>query len=427
MKAGKVRRNVWHIIIGGTIGNLTEWYNFLLYGYLAAVISPLFFPAQDELTSLTLAFSVFALSFFARPLGGILFGWIGDTYGRQRALLISLIMMGVPTLLIGLLPTYASIGVLSPVLLCLLRMCQGLSAGGEHTGSAVYVAEYAPPGKRTLWVSTVPASAAFGLLFSSLMALLIIHSFTAEALQAWGWRVGYWAGAALCLVSILLRVTLPETPLFTELQAHQKVRTPIKDLLHDADTLKSLLIVIGLACSWGIFYQILFIWMPTYLTRVLHFDHDAALQLNSIYVFCLACLMVAAGYLADYLPRKNMLMASCAAMLVLSYPLFLLLSAGALWQVYLAMGIFTLIFCVFLPTSFVTMVEAFHTSVRYTGLSLGFNIGLAVFGGTCPLVATWLIEISGDVLSPAYYMMFAAVVGLIAASYTRCTRSALSS
>src|SRR5688572_24515300 len=138
------KKKIWHLIIGGSIGNLTEWYNFLLYGYLASVISQLFFPLQNTLLSLSLTFTVFALSFFVRPLGGIVFGWIGDTYGRQRALVISLMMMAIPTLLIGCLPTYSSLGIASPLLLCLFRICQGFSAGGEHTGSAVYLAEHAP-------------------------------------------------------------------------------------------------------------------------------------------------------------------------------------------------------------------------------------------------------------------------------------------
>jgi MFS transporter, MHS family, proline/betaine transporter len=181
-------KNIGSIIIGGAIGNLTEWYNFLLYGYLAAVISQLFFPAHNKLLSLSLTFTIFALGFLVRPLGGLLFGWIGDTYGRQRALVISLIMMTVPTFLIGCLPTYATMGIASPLLLCIFRIFQGFSAGGEHTGSAVYIAEYAPAGHRTLWVSTVPVSAALGVLISSMSALLIMHSFTHEQLLAWGWR-----------------------------------------------------------------------------------------------------------------------------------------------------------------------------------------------------------------------------------------------
>lgn len=412
------QKNIWHIIIGGTIGNLTEWYNFLLYGYLASTISELFFPVSNKLMSLTLTFTVFALSFLARPVGGILFGWIGDVYGRQRALILSLIMMAVPTLLIGCLPTYHSIGILSPILLCILRICQGLSAGGEHTGSAVYLAEYAPPKQRSLWVSTVPSSAALGVLFSSLAALLIINSFTPDQLLAWGWRVGYWVGALLCFLSLILRITMPETPYFQQIKKEKThKRYPISMLIKDENLLKNLLIVISLASSWGIFYQILFIWMPTYLTHVQHFSHSTALQINSLFIFCFAGLVLIVGFVADHIKRKLLLSLSCVAMTLLAYPLFIMLSSGALWQVYTAMAIFTVIFSLFIPSAFVSMVELFHVELRYTGFSLGFNIGLAVFGGTCPLIATWLIEITENNAAPAFYMIVAAVVALVTSTY----------
>lgn len=407
-------KKIWHIIIGGTIGNLTEWYNFLLYGYLASTLSQLFFPSQNQLMSLTLAFTVFALSFFVRPFGGILFGWIGDTYGRQRALTISLTLMAIPTFLIGCLPTYESLGILSPILLCFFRICQGLSAGGEHTGSAVYIAEYAPPGRRALWVSTVPTSAALGILISSSVALLIVNSFTQEALLAWGWRTGYWFGSLLCLISIVLRFTMPETPSFQKsLKERTNKRTRLSTLMKNPSTLKSVFLVISLASSWGIFYQILFIWMPTYLTQVQHFSNNIALQINSLFIFCFACLILVVGYCADFIKPKLILAICCIAMIILAYPLFIMLSSGSLWQVYSAMGVFTFLFSLYIPTSFVSMVESFNTDIRYTGLSFGFNVGLAIFGGTCPLIATWLIEITGNQSSPAFYIMLAAVCALI--------------
>lgn len=407
-------KNIWHIIIGGTIGNLTEWYNFLLYGYLASVISQLFFPTENKLISLTLTFTVFALSFFARPFGGILFGWIGDTYGRQRALVLSLAMMAIPTFLIGCLPTYQTIGIASPILLCVLRILQGLSAGGEHTGSAIYVAEYAPAARRTLWVSTVPTSAILGILISSTAALVIVNYFPPEQLLSWGWRTGYWLGTLLCVVSLLLRITLPETPSFEKTKQEPKNHSsPIASLLKDANAVKNLVYVFCLASCWGVFYQILFIWMPTYLTRILHFSHSLALQINSAYMVLFACLALFMGFCADYLNRKLLLVSACMAMLLLPYPLFSMLASGVMWQVYAAMGIFTLMFSVFIPTAFITMVEAFKPQIRYTGLSLGFNIGIAVFGGTCPLIATWLIEVSGSNIAPAFYMMGAAAVALL--------------
>ena len=189
----------------------------------------------------------------------MLFGWIGNS-GRQRALVISLIMMAVPTFLIGCLPTYATLGVISPVLLCLFRICQGLSAGGEHTGSAIYVAEFAPPARRSLWVSTVPISAALGLLFSSAAALLIVSSFSHEQLLAWGWRTGYWAGTVLCLLSLLLRISMPETPYFQKIQKKgERHHVSFTSLLTDKQILKNLLLVISLASCWGVFYQVIFL------------------------------------------------------------------------------------------------------------------------------------------------------------------------
>jgi MHS family proline/betaine transporter-like MFS transporter len=379
---------------------------------LASVISQLFFPSHNTLLSLTLTFTVFALSFFVRPLGGVVFGWIGDTYGRQRALVISLVLMGIPTFLIGCLPTYQSIGILSPILLCIFRICQGFSAGGEHTGSAIYVAEYAPPIRRSLWVSTVPSSAALGVLVSSVSSLLIVNSFTEEQLLSWGWRVGYWVGTVFCFISLFLRITLPETPCFKKAQQQNVSHSfPISILIKDNEAIKNLLLVIALASSWGVFYQILFIWMPTYLTNIHHLANNIALQINSIFIFLFTGLVVLVGYLADHISRKLVLIVSCMAMFFLAYPLFIMLSSGSLLHVYIAMGLFTLIFSLFIPTAFVIMIEIFNANIRYTGISFGFNIGLAIFGGTCPLIATWLIKITGNTVAPAFYMMlFAALV-----------------
>ena len=417
----KKAKNILHIITGGTIGNVTEWYNFLLYGYLAPVISDLFFPSQNKLLSLTFVFTLFALSFLVRPLGGMLFGWIGDRHGRQVALMTSLLLMAIPTFLIGCLPVYATIGIASPILLCLLRICQGLSAGGEHTGSAVYIAEHAPPRRMSLWVSSVPASAAIGVLVSSLASMVLIDSFSSEQLLAWGWRAGYWAGTVLCLISILLRWKLPETPVFEQLQKREETRQyHLSTIFRHADSLKKLLFIFILASCYGIFYQILFIWMPTYLTYVQHYSHHDALQLNSIYIFLLACTFVCVGYVSDYINRSRLLTFTCVAMLLAAYPLFQMLASGSLMQAYVALAFFTAIFGMFVPTAFVIMVNTFEPNCRYTGLSFGFNAGLALFGGTCPLIATWLIEITSNKIAPAYYMMLAAACALLTVMFVRC-------
>lgn len=406
-------KKIWHIIVGGAIGNLVEWYNFLLYGYLASVISQLFFPVQNKLLSLILVFTLFAISFFVRPFGGVLFGWIGDTYGRQRALVISIIMMGIPTLLISCLPTYQSIGIISPILLCIFRILQGFSAGGEHTGSAIYIAEQAPSNRRSLWVSTVVASASLGVLISSIAALLLVHLFNDAQLLAWGWRVGYWFGVILSVTTFFLRINLPETPAFEKYKQEQTSKSSILTNIKNAYKVKEILIVFSLASSWGILYQILFVWMPTYLMYTRNFSRNAALEINSMNMLLLVCSILYVGYLGDFINRKLLARISCIAMFVLAYPLFIMLSTGSLVQAYIAIGIFTIIFSLYLPSVFLLMLELFPVSIRYSGFSTGFNIGLAIFGGTCPLVATWLIQITQNNIVPAFYMMLAALAALL--------------
>ena len=209
------RKQILTIIMGGAIGNLIEFYNFLLYAFFAHDISSLFFPTQDKVISLILAFSLFALGFISRPVGSLLFGYIGDKYGRRHSLVLSLYMMAVPTFLIAWLPTYQSWGLASPLLLVLFRIMQGIAIGGEYTGSAIFLGEHAPAKTRGLWVSCIPSTTALGVLSGSVVALLAAKILTHEQLLAWGWRVPFMLGALLCLLGVLLRRYLPETPVFT--------------------------------------------------------------------------------------------------------------------------------------------------------------------------------------------------------------------
>jgi MHS family proline/betaine transporter-like MFS transporter len=214
-------------------------------------------------------------------------------------------------------------------------------------------------------------------------------------------------------VSITLRIGLPETPDFEQSHEPQSHPKPVGSIFTEPKILKNLLLTIILSGSWGIFYQILFIWMPTYLHRFQHLNNDITLRINSIALFIFAFLILGVGYFADRINRNFLLIISCMAMLVLAHPLFLLLASGDLYKIYAAMFTFTIIFSVFLPVAFITMVEMFDAHIRYTGLSLGFNTGLAIFGGTCPLVVTWLIEITGNNTAPAFYVMVAAAASLL--------------
>ncbi|MCD6047929.1 MAG: proP 2 [Gammaproteobacteria bacterium] len=404
------KRSSFLITIGATIGSLCEWYNFLLYGYLAPIISQLFFPTQNKLLSLILTFFAFALSFLARPLGGLLFGWIGDNHGRQHALLTSLALIGAAALGLALLPTYQQIGIASPILLCTIRIFQGFSAGGEHTGSAIYLAETAPANRQAFWVSLVPSSTAIGILISSLTALALLKHFSSAQLLSGAWRIGYFAGFLLCLISFCWRLFLPESPLFQKPNDNKLV---LAELIKSQTNFKKLLFVFGLSSSWGIMYQILFVWMPTYLSQIHLLSHAQTLSMNSILLFIFALLILLTAWIADYVNKDALLKISAVALLAFAYPIFKMLNTDSLSLVYVGLGIFTLLFSIFLSTAWINMVQAFPVNIRYTGLSLGFNLGLAFFGGTCPLVVTWLIEATGSKTSPAWYMIFAAVMALV--------------
>ncbi|OGT30793.1 MAG: hypothetical protein A3E87_07520 [Gammaproteobacteria bacterium RIFCSPHIGHO2_12_FULL_35_23] len=409
-----MKSNIKYILIGGIIGNFIEWYNFLLYGFLAPIISLLFFPLQNKTIALLFTYSIFAVSFLARPLGGLFIGYLGDTYGRQRALIISLIMMLIPALLIGLLPTYQSIGLASPILLCLLRILQGFSTGGEHTGSAIYVYEHAPTTYKSFWITTIPAIVALGIFMSSATAWIILHLFKRTVLLAWGWRIGFWLGALFCIVGILLRLKLPETPAFQQMKKQLKKPIPLSLIFSEKYLLKNMLILLLLSSCWGIIYQILYVWMPTYLSHYQFLTNSKSLAINNSYLLLFSLCILLAGYLADKTNRLPLLFIACSLLIISAYPLFTWLSSHNLTKINCAMLILSVIFSVYIAASFTIMVTLFQVEIRYTTFSLGFNLGLAIFGGSCPLIVTWLIHLTNNNKAPAYYIISAATMGFLA-------------
>jgi len=225
--------------------------------------------------------------------------------------------------------------------------------------------------------------------------------------------VGYWIGTLFGLLSLIWRLGLPETADFERIKTKNlTVKSPLSVLFKETKTLKNLSAVFGLASCWGVFYQILFIWMPTYLTQFQHLNHGVVLKINSSFLFLFTCLIVLMGYLTDYINRSRLLKLTCFAIAIMAYPIFIMLSSGHFWQINIALGIYTILFSFYIPVTFVYMVEAFPAEIRYTAFSFGFNMGLAIFGGTCPLIVTWLIRATGQLTSPASYLLIAAVVAL---------------
>ncbi|MBF0477213.1 MAG: MFS transporter [Deltaproteobacteria bacterium] len=401
-------------MFGGIVGNVLEWYDFAIFGFLAPVIGEKFFPSDDPLDSLLSAFSVFAAAYLARPVGGIIFGYIGDQFGRRKALQLSVMMMAVPTFLIGLLPTHADIGSIAPVILILLRMAQGLSVGGELIGSIAFVAETAPVEQRGYYSSWTFSSCYGGMMLGALSAVGLNAVLGPQAMADWGWRLPFLSGIIIGLAGIWMRNELTETPIFEKMKVKGTIGgNPIAEavrLVPERIFHASILVVL----VGGGFY-LLFIWWPTLLSRFVHPHVPYAMALNTFSLMFLIILIPITGRLSDRLGRKTLLVWSSAGMTLLSWPLFMLVDQGGFFPVLVAQICFTVLMGIFLGPIPAALVDMFPPRVRYSAIALSYNISLCIFGGTAPLVATWLVKYYHTVSAPAFYLTFLSTINLLAA------------
>ena len=398
-------------IIAGAYGNGIEWFDFALYGYFAPVISTLFFPSDDKLTSYLATFGVFAVGFVVRPIGGAIFGHIGDRIGRRHALLLSVVLMAVPTAMLGLLPTYQSVGILAPVLLVVVRLVQGLAVGGEFTSSISYLAEYAPPNRRGLFGSWSMTSCFMGILAGSAMAALVTSVLSDQDLHSWGWRIPFLMSLVLAAIGFWLRLSMEESPAFKDAkEAGHLVDNPVMHTLKTQK--KNLMTVIGMLWVNAVCQYYLFVFFTTYIHHFSGLSLAETLGIGTISMaFVTICLPVF-GWLSDKVGRRPVLIAGSLGFLVLSVTLMDLMGGG---EYGLILGA-QLAFCFFVAARSgpvpATLVEVFPTRVRLTALSLGYNVNFAIFGGTAPILATWLISVTGDKTSPAWYLMAVAAISI---------------
>ncbi len=401
-----------HRSASGTIGNVLEWYDFAVFGYMAPLMSGQFFPDSDKNSALLKTFGVFAVGYFARPLGGMLFGQIGDRRGRKRALQFSVATMAIPTSLIMVLPTYAQVGLLSPFLLIVLRLAQGISAGGEFIGSSTYLVEVAPPGRRTSSGSWTFLGVMLGMLCGSAIAGLVPHLLTQEQIDAWGWRTPFSGGLLIGVIGWRMRREMDETADFVEMQrAGETQRWPVLQALRE--TPLQVVQVVGISLLFGVGAYTFFIWMPTYLTRFVKPPVSNALLINSAAMALVLLLTPLAGRVGDRLGYRKVLAAGTLGTALAVYPLFRWIDGGSPASVVVSMTVFALLISTVQGTLAVAMAERFPPRLRYSGTAGGYNLMFALFGGTTPLVATWLITKTGDLTAPAWYVTFAALVSLM--------------
>jgi MHS family proline/betaine transporter-like MFS transporter len=397
------------------IGNATEWFDYGVYAYAAVYIGQAFFPSDDPAASTLGSLLVFAVSFIIRPIGGLVWGPLGDRIGRQRVLATTILLMAGATFLVGLLPGYATLGIAAPILLILLRVVQGFSTGGEYGGAATFMAEYAPDRKRGFLGSFLEFGTLAGFTFGALLVLLTETIVGPDAMAAWGWRLPFLIAAPLGLVGLYLRTKLEDTPCFRELeQAHEteeKTTTEFRDLL--VRYWRPLLQLGGLVVALNVANYTLLAYMPSYLQTEIGLSSDAALVLIIVGQLIMMVLLPFSGALSDRVGRKPMWWASLIGLFVLAIPMYMLMAQGFGWAI-VAFTILGLLYIPQLSTISAMFPAMFPTHVRYAGFAIAYNISTSLFGGTAPAANQALINATGDALVPAYYMMAACVVGAIA-------------
>ncbi|MEU6390677.1 glycine betaine/L-proline transporter ProP [Streptomyces sp. NPDC046939] len=408
-----------------SLGNAMEWFDFGIYSYLAVTIGHVFFPSGNDTVQLISSFATFAVSFLVRPIGGMVFGPMGDKIGRKKVLAMTMILMAIGTFAIGLIPSYATIGFWAPVLLILFRLVQGFSTGGEYGGASTFIAEYAPDKRRGYFGSFLEFGTLAGYVGAAGLVTLLTSLLGSDGMESWGWRVPFLVAGPIGLVGLYLRLKLDETPAFQKLEdnsAHKAteaattVETTAKGDLAKIfrDYWPTLILCICLVGAYNITDYMLLSYMPTYLSDELGYSEAHGLLILIATMIVLMCVISQVGKLSDRYGRKPLLMTGMLGFLITSIPAFLLVKNGALWAVAVGMLLLGLSLVCMLGTMSAALPALFPTQVRYGSLSVGYNLSASIFGGTTPLVITALISWAGTDMMPAYYAMAAALVGVIA-------------
>ena len=406
------------IILSSMIGNGLEWYEYALYAYVVTIISRLFFPAGDESAHLLATLGIFAVGFVARPFGGILFGIIGDRYGQRAALVSSIFLMAIPTGLIGLLPTYAQVGIAAPLLLIFFRILQGLSLGGEFSGSMTFLVEHSPSNKRGLIGALSLASLIVGFLLGSLLATFINALVGDAAFESWGWRIPFLLGVPIGLVGYYIRHHCAESPTYVFAKQQGTLsETPIRDALTQEHW--HILQSIGIFISVTMPFYLVSAFFMTFTEHTLGRSREEALMLNTLNMLILLVLSLFSAWLADHIGRKRILVVTAIAYLLFTYPTMQLMLRPELSWIILGQALFSIVVAIYIGPIPAVLVEMFPTRVRYSAMALSYNICAALFGGTAPMVNQWLITTTGNKLAMAWYVVACAAVSLVALYFYR--------
>jgi MFS transporter, MHS family, proline/betaine transporter len=387
------------------IGNALEWYEFAIFGYLAQPISALFFPATTPLTSLLLTYGAFATGFIMRPIGAILTGYIGDCFGRKRALVLSILLMAAPTTAIGLLPTYEQIGMWAPLLLIGCRLLQGLSLGGEFTGSIIYLIENAPTNRRGFFGSWADFGSSIGMIAASLTIILLNLFLTPEQILNGAWRIPFCFGLLFAVLGYFMRRELEETPEFSKLNPTTILKNPLKNVLKHYQATFLLAITFLAINASG--YYLLIIYLPQQIPNI---SPSLSLTLSLVSLVAMMPANLIGAYISDRIGQVPCLLAGSLSCFVLAYPLVFCAYHGSLAVNFFLHASFAIALgmCYGPRSSFI--VQLFPVNIRFTAVAFSYNIANAIFGGTTPLLSSLVVQYSGSSLSPGYMIMVMAAI-----------------
>jgi len=402
------------VVLASLVGSFVEWFEFSVYGYMAAVLGKVFFPSGSPGVQLIASLAAFAIAFFSRPFGGIVFGSLGDRYGRKQVLTTTIVLMALATFCIGLIPAYETIGIAAPVLLVVLRLLQGISAGGEASGAAIFVAEYCRDRNRTALTSWIEVGCMGGFFFGASVSAVLTFFFTAEQIQSWSWRLPFLLALPLGAIGLYIRHYLEETPAFEAMRRARETR-PQAGWRYLFDTHRgALLQSSGIIIVTNVTLFTVVTYTPTYLVSALKIDQATGFKLSLGPQLFLICMIPLLGVLADRIGRKNMMLAGTVMVALLALPCFQMLTGGGTLTRILALGVLNLCLAAMLSCVYAKIPALFDASVRFKGMALSYNVSVALFAGTAPMINAWLIQRTGNPMMPAYYLIAAAVVGAIA-------------
>jgi MFS transporter, MHS family, proline/betaine transporter len=404
-------------VAAAAVGNAVEWFDYGVYGYLAVTLGQVFFPPGDPTGALLATFGAFAAALAMRPLGGVVFGALGDRFGRQRTLATTMLLMAGGSFAIGVLPTFASIGIGASILLFACRLIQGFSTGGEYGGAMTFVAEHAPDKRRGFLASWLEFGTLGGFVAGSGLVTILSFALSPQDFAGWGWRIPFLVGGPLGLVGLYLRLKLGETPAFEESEeAHEEEDRGVGAQLREtfAGQWGALLVCAGLVVAFNVTDYMLLTYMPTYLSENLHFDPTLGLLVVLVVMVLMMGLTLLLGRVSDRIGRRRIIMVGSLGFLVLSIPAFLIIQGLTLPAIFGGVLLLGVLLACFTGTMPASLPALFPTRTRYAGLSIGFNVAVSLFGGTTPLVVTALIAATGSIMMPAYYLMFAALCGGLA-------------